>query len=753
MMMHKIIGRTAIVFLVGIVAASSGIAQQLKFSDPSKGVSSVQQLLVEQVQQLARSGELTEAFAILEQLFDQAEGTVVERASAQRAGTLTARVFYPLERWVGETSAQLLQEFPDEHQWYEQTIGTRALRAMQTQQIEMDTVRASVNADRFYAAAVGRELNLLLADLYLEHGWAMAAVQAVQRAEPALEFDLSILPENREGGYKPSGRLPWHLVWSQSSDSTKAHELLDEWVADISQRHAGSKANELAPVLRRLLHAASLDPVSLDYRSVKGWIEAVAERLPQSKRPEIYALLNHEQQWLELAEDSSRSLEIDTQQPVWSQPLLRFSALADENTASRPRLGESASATLAHHPVVYEGIVFVNELTRIVAYELSTGRPWPAVPAIPLYDRRLAPQSLIPKNRPLIGTPRGMLSAGEGCLYARMGSPITGRVDGRRLADGSSASFLIGLDLNKQGGMLRGFPLYLSGPEFVGAEFEGTPVAWGDLLLVAIAQRDNVGISRSVAAFDRFSGQLRWRSGTLATGVVEGSSKANLISHQLLTTAGGRLYYNTNLGAITCLDPQTGKIQWLTQYSRPDLTRQAYPSPNRYLYRDVTPCLVEAGLVYCAPRDCPEVFALDATNGDLVWATDNEQVADATQLVGLSEDCLVVSGDRIIWLDKRSGTAVARFGGATTPGVVNSLPAERGMGRGVIVGNMLYFPTSMEILVFAANQRRDKNQIVALDPPVLRRIPLGARGKDGGNLFGQAGILLYSSPTRLMAFD
>ena len=260
-----------------------------------------------------------------------------------------------------------------------------------------------------------------------------------------------------------------------------------------------------------------------------------------------------------------------------------------------------------------------------------------------------------------------------------------------------------------------------------------------------------MGLRRRVVAFERVGGTLVWDSGDLVAGTVEGSERANLITHQLLTFAGGRLFYNTNLGSIVCLDPLTGRVDWLVQYSRRSSAGQQKRA-DRFRYRDRTPCVVAKGLVYCAPQDCPEIFALDASTGDLVWASDDNRVSDAVHILGVSGDSLIVSGDRIIWLDRLTGRLRGRFPAATTPGPVNALPHPRGLGRGIISAGEVYWPTAGEIFVFPADL--DGRARGGVDnPPIRRRIALGARGSEGVNMVAAADWLLLASPSRLMAFQ
>lgn len=579
---------------------------------------------------------------------------------------------------------------------------------------------------------------------------------------------------------------------------------------------AAIAAQNASQVVRRLAIAAAMNSESLDAPAVLGWAERMAQHIGGSTGQDLQSALEQIAHWRQLApplasldsfhgpelyheampseaaladsmpSDSNPSPSIEQRTapaeashaqvnlhaplsfatwPKWSHALERFSVTNDLTSAHGVPVAESSRATLPYYPAVHNGVVFVNGMTRIVAYDLKTGAPWPqGSGGLPLFESELSAASYLPLGYPMVGSPRGTLNIANGCLYARMGSPVTGRLVGRAASSGrsdASLSYLVGLDLSKQGSMLPGFPLHLSAADFAedqfpaaqftAAEFDGPPLAWGDLLIVAVAQRDHVGLRRSLAAFDRITGELRWKSGVLASGSIPDTQRANLIAHQQLTLAGGRLYYNTHLGSIACLDPLNGQTQWLVQYSVPRVN-SSFPKPNRYRYRDLTPCLLSAGLVFCAPQDAPEIFALDAITGELVWSTDQSSVADGVQLLGTVGDALIVSGDRLVWLDKRTGTVTASFPGSTTPIVGGALPSPRGLGRGFISGQHVYWPTAAEIFVFSTQLPSGSSAAGGI-PAIAGRIPVRPSGSEGVNVLVIDRTLLVASPSRLMAFD
>ncbi len=176
--------------------------------------------------------------------------------------------------------------------------------------------------------------------------------------------------------------------------------------------------------------------------------------------------------------------------------------------------------------------------------------------------------------------------------------------------------------------------------------------------------------------------------------------------------------------------------------------------PQRFRYRDGSSCFVDQGLVYCLPQDCAELIALDTSTGDLIWATNEIDVQDAIQLVGTSGHCLLVNGDRLIWLDRRLGRVVSQFPTLGTPGTLNALPQPRGMGSAAIVDDRIYWPTVGEIIVFSAevSHADDTRSLVAPAPRVLQRFPMPELGSDGCNLSAAGQWLLIATPERLLGF-
>lgn len=791
----------ALCWLCSISLPATCQAQEITTQAPVQWALPAERLMIEQASELVEAGQLDEALRLLEKLLDEAEDRLVVASTPQTAATLKTQRYIPLTQWAGQRTAALLQQFPDTAtKVYARQREPATLALAQLQQSK-DLRATQLATRRFRASELGEQFQLFLSDLYLERGWGVAASQVIESGvaetrlgprTPAPNAPAESLPAATAAAGQPNppsaaGSLAAPFVWQQLTAGRRPAEQERVWqevFAPQLPKHSALTSTSVSPAsfsdaVRRLAIAAAMNPNALDASATRAWGQAVAQHSGAAESLELKTAIEQIASWPALAargtavdsfhplpggqddapQATAKQAETLTQRayanwPNWSQSLEKFSANSDRLKAGGPRVAESRRATLPYFPVVHDGIVFVNEMTRIAAYDLKTGQPWPnGNSQLSLFDSELSAASYLPLGYPMIGSPRGTLVIEQGCLYARLGSPITGRIQTRSTSGAgsdASLSYLVGLDLSKQGSMLPGFPLRLSGAEFNGAEFDGPPLAWGDRLIVAVSQRDHVGLRRSLAAFDRVTGELLWKSGVLASGSIADGEQANLIAHQQLTLAGGRLYYNTHLGAIACLDPLSGETQWLVQYSTPR-ENKAFPQPNRYRYRDLTPCLLSAGMVYCAPQDAPEIFALDALTGELVWSTDDHSVADVVHLLGAQGDALIVSGDRLVWLDKRTGRVAASFPGNTTPIVGGALPTPRGLGRGYIAAQHVYWPTAGEIYVFSTrlpNTAADGNT-----PAIVRRLAVQPSGGDGVNVLLADGILLVASPSRLMAFS
>lgn len=762
-------------FLVLVACGASGFAQERSLSTTAHGATAQERLIMEQIDQLAAAGQFDEALQNLQRLVDNAEGRLVEMGPVERAATLALQVHAPIGRWAQWRLHAWSAAQPEQLADVVRTQQEQATRGSELALERHDMRDLQKLVDRFSLASASASARLLLSDLYLDRGWTVAARQALEAPGVSLRVPAKAADAaGDESSASAQGMgLPWPTSWPQVKRLPQRDDLLDRSRAALAETQSLSRDELAAQVAARLVRIAAFDCQAIEFSDTCDWAGSLAERLPEKPREQLTASIEVARQWFsdrtnQRTEEQSgdwptfagnaqrRAIASATELalgnwPTWTRQLERLTGSRQRDAGSRPPVGENHLGTLSYHPAVYEGRVYVNELTRILAFDLESGSSWPPVdPPLPVFDSGMTAANYLPFGYTLAGVPRGTLTIDDGTLYARMGPPVTGWFGRRPGNTDSSLSFVIALDLARQGSMRPGFPVRLSAAQFPDGEFEGSPLVLGDQVIVAIAMRDNVSLRRLVISIEKDSGAILWRSPALASGTVSGSEQASLVAHQLVTASGGRVLVNTNLGAIACLDQATGEIIWLARYRRmPSAADEPYPLQDRYRYRDLLPCMVVGTQVICAPQDCPEIFSLDITSGELLWSTDSEAVDDATQLLGATDKSIIVAGDRIFWLDRYSGRVLAAFPGGTTSDAGSALPSPRGYGRGVVGIDRVYWPTQHEIFAFDADQA---GRAAGGDPIIRGRWRLDTHGAEGGNLLLLKDGVVIAGPSRLFVY-
>jgi len=391
------------------------------------------------------------------------------------------------------------------------------------------------------------------------------------------------------------------------------------------------------------------------------------------------------------------------------------------------RVAEDARGLLSYHPVVSGKIALIANERQIFAFDVTTGgAAWPTNPETPLgeiYKDGFVPVEPVAMRG--LGVPRYTLTVHDGRVYARMGSQVTGRpVD----APDESMGTLVCLDLAAQGRLE-----WKIRPESQKWSFEGAPLANGGNVYIAL-RKSEVRPQAYVACYDAQTGQLRWRTLVCSAETPSGGQYPET-THNLLTLAHGRIYYNSNLGAVAALNASDGSTRWITVYPRARaLSPQAGESPKTHFQRDLNPSIYHRGLLFTAPSDSAAIFAIEADSGRMVWQTRLAQ--DAIHLLGVGQGNLIASGKRLWWIDAASGKLVARWPDSTSPA---------GYGRGLLAGNRVYWPTRDTIYVFPQRVQPAREAQMRESPVALGQI----RGVSGGNLVPAGKVLLIAGTDRL----
>ncbi len=373
-------------------------------------------------------------------------------------------------------------------------------------------------------------------------------------------------------------------------------------------------------------------------------------------------------------------------------------------------------------PVVAGNTLFATNGEAVFAFDSATGRPkWSEdsddVRAAVIHS--LADP--VPPKLPINGRASHSLTIQNDRLYARLGTPITGKAK----QETNSHSELVGLDIGSGEGKLvwRVAAEEIDRQDLLSAAapwcFEGSPAVDSQRVFVAL-RRSLPQEQLNVVCFDADTARLLWNRKVGIT-VAATDEAVNSTSHLRLTLAEDSVFLSTDAGAIAALDAQEGAIRWLRTYA----SENALSSRDRR--RDGhTPPVYHDGVLYVAPLDTDLLLAIHAESGLLLW---QREWPDPIQFVlGISDGTLIVQG-RSLW-----GVSLAT-GDPVWPHrrVGHDDPKGSSFGRGVLIDDDVWWPNREELIVVSANSGRIK-----------RRLELKASlGLTGGHLaaFGKSLVL------------
>lgn len=404
------------------------------------------------------------------------------------------------------------------------------------------------------------------------------------------------------------------------------------------------------------------------------------------------------------------------------------------------RPAEDNNALLSYHPVVSGDLLLLAGHSQIFAFDVHTGQPaFSAAAGRPpgeiFYEKQDQYTPFPNRLGNCLGAPRYTLTIDGDLLIARLGSPVTAAATEmfQRGASRGVGGFLVVLDLAAEGRLVRKIA-----SDDSRLAFEGTPLAAGGNLYVGMRHADATKPRAYVACYDIDTGRLRWRQHVCAA---ETPARGQLdeCTHNLLTLHDDTLFYNSNLGAVAALDADDGRLRWVTLYRRSpsgDVNR-----PGAHMYRDLTPCVYDKGRLFVAPADSEQILCLDAESGALRWQTAHAD--DTVHLLGVGGGNLIATGDRVWWIDVATGKTIACW-----PELMQ--PSPRGYGRGVLLGDAVYFPTRTEIHVLRQSPNAEDG--LAFGQPIALREEEG-RACQGGNLLATEGYLLIAGAEELVALS
>jgi outer membrane protein assembly factor BamB len=399
------------------------------------------------------------------------------------------------------------------------------------------------------------------------------------------------------------------------------------------------------------------------------------------------------------------------------------------------------------HPVVTDGMILCRREDSVVATALDSGDELWRASDVPMYrdDKRRSEGRINPYTPQAGDMGRFALTLADGrlysvCKFGWVNPETSGLTASEATGDGSS---LVALSVDRNAAKVlweigngKG-----EGESASRAKFLAAPT-FADGRLYVLARQGNryhgmcLDAVTGATTWDTALGGIPLRGGELL-------SWQQLYALETITERGspaavaeGMVFFTTNTGLILALRASTGALVWARQYA--SLVSGVSDNPStmdahgqllwfaslRRPYLPVNPLIVVRGQIVCLPCDSPNVFALNACNGEVLWNRDRDGQRDLT---ALSESGILLSGPDVIMLRVTDGEVLHR-----APADILGRPA-------VTVGNL-----------FASGE----GCIVKMDIKTreIERLSLWGKDESLGKLVSAGDILVGANAGGLSAF-
>jgi hypothetical protein len=163
------------------------------------------------------------------------------------------------------------------------------------------------------------------------------------------------------------------------------------------------------------------------------------------------------------------------------------------------------------------------------------------------------------------------------------------------------------------------------------------------------------------------------------------------------------------------------------------------------LDRGLAAMLLRGELLTVLAADSARVFALDGLSGKVKWAGRSELFADATYVLGATEEEVVLMGESVYWLDASTGNPKACYPERWVIAGQDRLDPHNVYGRGIWAGDSVWYPARDAVMEI----KLDSNRKVL----VKSALPLPERPTPFGNLAWEAGRLYWAATDCVLAWD
>lgn len=207
-----------------------------------------------------------------------------------------------------------------------------------------------------------------------------------------------------------------------------------------------------------------------------------------------------------------------------------------------------------------------------------------------------------------------------------------------------------------------------------------------------------------------------------------------------LVPSPDRLCVAADGGAIWGVDAARRRIDWVVTYPRRSTnpTRRFVDDAHRWREGELR---IFGRLLVALPADSDRLLMIDVEEGELLASL---ELGDVSRLHAIRDGRLIVSGDRLLWIDLGSAAVVAGYPGELQPALRPTRDdGVRLQGAPEVADDRIVACFDDQLLLIDADPKPIRTRIGSIEfsPVVVDRLPLATFGIGGGTVrVGERGI-------------
>ena len=365
-------------------------------------------------------------------------------------------------------------------------------------------------------------------------------------------------------------------------------------------------------------------------------------------------------------------------------------------------------------PVVDHGELFFQDNVRVYALNLNSGLPlagWAQT-----YDGDQSGRFKLtawptPKNT------LQTIALTEDSVLAIMGQlDMNSVLFGMNFSERDTQLVCLDRRSGKQKWIFR--PQQLPGETLQGLELSGTPLVVGDNVYVTAHGTGGVQFQDCYLLCLDLGGHFKWStyiaSANAGVAIFDGDYSDLNSAIPQLAYSGGRIFVLSNLGALASVDAYDGTVAWLDIYPRDSRTDPAHqfgvpgwnrPQNDTGTQRPwtISPAIISNGKIFVLPTDGQYLMIYDAASGTEIQRIKGSHIEDATTLLAVLDDRLILCGPGINTQDEQTRVLCINWQKYKADDLTGKEVVWRDTypvglrGRGFVTTDAVYIPTQKKL--------------------------------------------------------